>query len=179
MATAAFLRFPIQKTSWLHHGPMLRPSHIFAGQQKQCLACVPIHGPLRCWCRPSPKFLFLSFSSHTMSYSIHLWSLLGEPKKRCKMYVVLTRSLINGQKYTACLPLIYVLSIQYITSSCIFKWQESGMGKNDRFYSCMPGARFTKYITIYSKIKFSCTRTTYDSDLPRGKISLSNILSWF
>jgi len=65
------------------------------------------------------------------------------------------RSLINGQKYTACLPLIYVLSIQYITSSCIFKWQESGMGKNDRFYSCMPGAHFTKYITIYSKIILS------------------------
>lgn len=29
------------------------------------------------------------------------------------------------------------------------------MGKNDRFYSCMPGARFTKYITIYSKIILS------------------------
>jgi len=29
------------------------------------------------------------------------------------------------------------------------------MGKNDRFYSCMPGAHFTKYITIYSKIILS------------------------
>ena len=39
-----------------------------------------------------------------------------------------------------------------------------------------PGARFTKYLTIYRKF---IVRSTYDSDLKSAKISFTNIISYF
>jgi len=46
--------------------------------------------------------------------------------------------------------------------------------------SSRPGARFTKYLTIYRKViaKF-VVRSTYDSDFKRAKISIRNIVSLF
>ena len=39
---------------------------------------------------------------------------------------------------------------------------------------CIPGAQFTKYLTIYRKI---IVRSTYDNDLQRAKTSFRDIVS--
>jgi len=45
--------------------------------------------------------------------------------------------------------------------------------------STKPGARFTKYLTIYHTTIFKfIVRSTYDSDLKRAEISFRNIISY-